>query len=154
MKLFDLEKALAGEPVVLRDGSKATIFYNLNQTFGENASDFPLQGVLNLTDGYISSVKTWTINGSYRGDNIKSDEDIIGMWEEPRPTVTLTLPCPLKNPQKGMWFLNNDFKPTKSNYYQDTNKGAVSQKIMEQGLYFASEEDAQAWLDAFKNSRR
>ncbi|WP_237699829.1 single-stranded DNA-binding protein, partial [Mannheimia haemolytica] len=49
----------------------------------------------------IGKIKTrkWTDSGSHFNDGTIAQYDIVGMWEEPRPTVTLTLPCPLKEPR-------------------------------------------------------
>lgn len=53
-----------------------------------------------------------------------------------------------------MWLINDDFEVVQS-YYREGNKEKLNvEKLLEQGRYFASEEDAQAWLDAMKNNRR
>lgn len=82
MKPFDLEKALAGEPVVLRNGLKAYIKHNL-EDYQELDFDFPLRGYL-ISEGYAFE-RSWTIDGlSFL---VESKYDVIGMWEEPKLTT-------------------------------------------------------------------
>ncbi len=83
-------------------------------------------------------------------DNHK--DDIIGLWEEPEPVtelVTLTLPCPLKEPRNEMWFISHN-KVIKSSY----QKSNITKDEFEQLTYFGSEKDAQAWIDAMRNNRK
>ncbi|WP_101774926.1 pyruvate kinase [Pasteurella oralis] len=129
MKAFDLEKALAGEPVVLRDGSKAFVKFEVPKELRAN----------NFAD--------------IVGFRISGYEDIVGMWEEPRPTVTLTLPCPLLKPQKDMWFISAFNKIVRSDYGYNPDTTELSYNL-EETFYFATQEDAHAWLDAMKNARR
>lgn len=147
MKPFDLEKALAGEPVVTRKGEKAFILSNLNNLEDKGfIPDYPLVGIIqNRCDLFW-----WTLDGRISLKNNEALGDIVGMWEEPRPTVTLTLPCPLKEPQENMWFIDNDFIIVKSMF----SNAPFAKRFLSQGRCFASEEDAQAWLDAMRDSRR
>ena len=89
MKPFDLKKALAGEPVVLRDGHKAIVYYCVPDEIklddeGTPVS-FPLKGMKFDQDGYLlnSSIE-WRKDGRFRCS--ESDSDIVGMWEEPKLT--------------------------------------------------------------------
>lgn len=149
MKPFDLEKALAGEPVKLHNGKKAIIYANIEQYFVES----PLKGVIVSDDNSYEEFE-WTLQGKLFV-NSENKYDIVGMWEEPRPTINVTLPCPLKEPQPDMWFITSTFTVTQSTYSSDTTKEkTVSEEILEQGLYFASREDAQIWLDTLKNNRK
>lgn len=135
MKPFDLDKALAGEPVVLRNGLKAYIKHNL-EDYQELDFDFPLRGYL-ISEGYAFE-RSWTIDGlSFLAE---SEYDVIGMWEEPRPAVTRPLPATLKEPQEEMWIITSSFEVRKSNYKPE--------EIFKSGRYFATREDAQACLDA------
>lgn len=90
MKPFDLEKALAGEPVVLRDGHKAIVYYYVPDEIkldDEGTPEtFPLKGMKFDQDGYLlnSSVE-WRKDGRFRSS--ESDSDIVGMWEEPKLTT-------------------------------------------------------------------
>lgn len=138
MKPFDLDKALAGEPVVLRNGLKAYVKHNLE----DYHFDFPLRGYL-ISDGYAFE-RSWTIDGlSFL---VGSEYDVIGMWEEPKPTATRPLPATLKEPQEEMWIVTSSFTVRKSNYKPED--------VFQSGRYFATREDAQAWLDAICDSSR
>lgn len=90
MKPFDLEKALAGEPVVLRDGHKAIVYYcvpdEIKLDDEGTPETFPLKGMKFDQDGYLlnSSVE-WRKDGRFRSS--ESDSDIVGMWEEHKLTT-------------------------------------------------------------------
>lgn len=75
------------------------------------------------------------------------------MWkeiEDETKTVTLTLPCPLKEPKAGMYYLSGT-NIQKSGFCDNT---LFSHDFLNAGFYFSTKEDAQAWLDALKNSRK
>lgn len=148
MKSFDLEKALTGEPVKTRDGNKAYVIAIVDAP--EELSNYHLIGY--GFNGIHKEFMHWGKTGKALLDDISCD-DIVGMWEEPRPTVTLTLPCPLKEPREDMYRLSDDII-IKSSYKIEKPEGTYSKRAMNNGLYFATESDAQAWLDALKNSRR
>lgn len=89
MKPFNLEKALAGEPVETRDGRKAIIFHRIPDIYknehGSNVS-FPLVGMIFDVDGTVDDpCATWRDNGSFASDS--SGKDIVGMYEEPKLTT-------------------------------------------------------------------
>lgn len=75
MSKFDLEKALKGEPVVLRDGRKAYVRHReTDLTVG-----YPLLGYTEHGD-----IMSWTVKGdAYRSRGGISIYDIVGMWVEP-----------------------------------------------------------------------
>lgn len=135
MKPFDLEKALAGEPFNL-DGEKR---YAAKQ----------VDGLLI----HYSIDKDGKLDCSWNSVDYLEDESGATMWQEPRPRVTLDLPCPLKEPQEGMWFITESGEAVKSNYRYDYTD-ALNLEGFASGLYFATEEDAQEWLDAMRNARR
>lgn len=152
MKPFDLENAIAGEPVKTRDGNKAYVIAIVDAP--EELSNYHLIGY--GFNGIHKEFMHWGKTGKALIDDTSCD-DIVGMWEKPRPTVTLTLPCPLKEPQDDMWVIDTDFTVFESIYNSNTGMKAISEEYrnrFDAGLYFASKEDAQAWLDALKNSRR
>ena len=148
-KPFDLEKALVGEPVKLRSGNKAFVLARIPES--EDAG-YPLLGYACDKDGRFSSTEQWEING--RTTSCKEDRslDIVGMWQEPRPRVQLYLPAPLKEPQKGMWFITAT-RVGKSGY-KEGDLNSFYSDWFEAGKYFATKEDAQEWLDAMRNARR
>lgn len=103
MKEFDLKAALNGEPVMLRSGCKAIIYYKVpdEYKFADNKSTlYPLKGLVFDIDGNLaSSAMYWYESGKFSN---KTDHslDIIGMWEEPKISVE-DLPKPFK-PKDGL----------------------------------------------------
>ena len=91
MKPFDLKAALAGEPVILRDGRKAFITCDLRQYFKNPVSDKKLIGIISMiNDSNSFDVSSrWYDSGSYYDPDSceKTDYDIVGMWEEPKLTT-------------------------------------------------------------------
>lgn len=89
MKQFDLEKALAGEPVKLRNGSKAILYYRVpdHYTLDDGLKiTFPLIGIIFYEDGTVESPNAcWKDNGKFT--STISGKDIVGMWEEPKLTT-------------------------------------------------------------------
>ncbi|HHW7449417.1 pyruvate kinase [Pasteurella multocida subsp. multocida] len=151
MKEFNLEKALAGEPVVLRNGDKAFVKFVLENPVREECA---MIGYV-IDDRGRDSLIGWYKNGLYAscgGDGL----DIVGMYEEPRPTVTLTLPCPLKAVMVGQKVfyldLNKQHEQVCSFLFQTDSTYHFN--LLKNGGTFSTEEDAQAWLDAMKNARR
>lgn len=86
MKPFDLQEALNGEPVMLRNGEKAFVKYNLlNEVEKLEVRDaaYPLIGY--RFDGTYINTTSWSLTGkSVHWRTI--EYDIIGMWEEPKLT--------------------------------------------------------------------
>ncbi|HED4408815.1 TPA: pyruvate kinase, partial [Pasteurella multocida] len=79
MKPFNLEKALAGEPVVLRNGNKAFVKFVLENPLLE---DDQIVGFYIDSEGK-EELTSWGKDGIHI-PNIISIYDIIGMYEEPR----------------------------------------------------------------------
>lgn len=98
MKEFNLEQALKGEYVVLRNGDKALILYqlpdNLKYVSGTNLS-YCLHGIVfNEKDEVVNTSVAWTKDGKY-STMFDTGLDIVGMWEEPPERITLeNLPKP------------------------------------------------------------
>lgn len=89
MKPFNLEAALAGEPVLLRNDRKAILYYCVPDKFKidvEGTLDsFPVKGMIFDKNGcLLKSTVSWRKNGKFRSS--EAGEDIIGMWEEPELT--------------------------------------------------------------------
>lgn len=150
---FNLDKALQGEPVLLRDGLKAYIRYISPPEYTGN---YILNGyIINPDEPDGITFEQWTIAGKEFNDNDEHEFDIISMWKDPEPNrVTLTLPCPLKEPKDGMWFIGSEGSIIKSAYKKDDPDFAICESIFNAGFYFGSEAEAQEWLDAMKNNRR
>ena len=161
MKPFDLEEALQGKPVQLRNGDKGIICYKVpNEYIYANGDtvNYPLKGMVLSNKGFIAdSNACWCEDGRYTIDvhiEPEHSHDIIGMWEEPTPTVTLTLPKPFK-PKKGEKYFTI---VTKSKYdplsIVDTYnfETPTDNDLINQGNAFKKEEDAQAWIDAMREA--
>lgn len=90
MKEFNLEKALNGEPVILRNGKKAYIGYKMPDCYVyDNGREikFPLCGYIVKASNIIEvPYMFWNINGRAYKDGIDNASDIIAMWEEPELT--------------------------------------------------------------------
>ncbi len=133
-KPFDLEKALAGEPLKdLHNGEKCWFI-----------------GESKLTDDYIFQNEEGECFAVTK--NVENIRKGYAMWEEPRPRVQLDLPAPLKEPQEGMYVIDSNFEIYKSDFKEGRRR--YSTKAFAQGRYFATREDAQEWLDALRNARR
>lgn len=158
MKPFNLEEALAGNPVQLRGGDKAYVYYKFPDSAKKWANlplTFPLIGcIVNGSEQITNSVSSWRIDGLHDDAGSNNKYDIIGMWQEPTPTITVTLPKPFK-PKKGEQYFTI---VTKSKYdplsIVDTYnfKTPTDNDLINQGNAFKKEEDAQAWIDAMKNA--
>lgn len=135
MKPFDLKKALAGEPVVLRDGHKAIVYYCVPDEIklddeGTPVS-FQLKGMKFDQDGYlINSSVEWHKDGRFRCS--ESDSDIVGMWEEPELTSEQVLE---KAYQEN---LPLDAIGKKAFVIAKTKDGDYVMQCGEDNLYFAS----------------
>ena len=86
MKKFDLKAALNGEPVKLRGGFKAIVYYRVPDEFsytGGSTEPYPLIGIVFNKDGTVKSAsENWKDCGAYTVN--QGDLDIVGMWEEPK----------------------------------------------------------------------
>lgn len=132
---FDLERALNGELVKYSDKPCYVYQSKVTGLFWVEAQD-----------------------GSFV-DNDTSLEALSeqGMWKDLEPvsnTVTLNLPCPLREPKEGMWFLGSDGRAVKSAYRKDNSDVSLWENAFNAGFYFGSEAEAQMWLDALRNNRR
>ncbi|UAX42446.1 hypothetical protein [Pasteurella canis] len=146
MKAFDLEKALAGEPFQCK--RKKHKFYYLGDAskFGSELI-FPIVLYNATTDETVNIAIEHFIDENYE------------MYEEPRPTVTLTLPCPLKDVAigdeiyilSGYSYQNNGVPEV---LVRKHNNSTEFFNAINFGLAFKTKEEAEAWLEALKNSRR
>lgn len=89
MKPFNLEEALSGKPVKLRNGQKAIILCRVPDTYKhENGLKvtFPLFGIILDTSGAVDDpYASWRDNGMF--SSCTGDYDIVDMWEEPKLTT-------------------------------------------------------------------
>ena len=148
MKEFDLKAALNGEPVMLRSGCKAIIYYKVpdEYKFADNKPVFyPLKGLTFDVNGNLAvSAMYWHASGKF--DSKKDHSlDIIGMWEEPKISVE-DLPKPFKPDIGDEFFYLNDGVIRYFSFYTDS-----AANFARNGQCFRSEKDAQKWLDFMKS---
>lgn len=158
MKPFDLEKALAGEPVKLRNGNKAYVKYMLHAP----RSTYPVRGYRLSRNGEFEHTSAWTELGKFSDYDDLHELDIIGMWQESRPRVQLDLPAPLKS-LDGLTIvycpvLDKDMQGNVISKIYEFHEVIFQEKSiqgqLENGNLFSTKEDAQEWLDAQKGARR
>lgn len=142
MKEFDLEAALNGEPVMLRNGEKAYIFKNIQDThILDFKVDYPLIGMMHNH----APVQTWSLDGRISLVSDYSNGDIIGMWEEPKIGIE-DLPNPFRPEIGDEFFYLSVGTIQYCSFYSDINAD-----LMRNGQCFKTKEDAQKWLDFMKS---
>lgn len=151
MKEFNLEAALNGEPVVLRNGCKGVVYYKIPKEYvfsdGSNSA-YPLKGLILDEDGFIKdSSYSWTDNGScnYEGHH---QHDIVGMWGEPKISIE-DLPKPFYPEESDGYFYISDGKVNYNLYHSKYSESSM--QIARNGQSFRTREDAQKWLDFMKS---
>lgn len=148
MKEFNLDAALNGEPVKLRNGDKAYVKYNLleeNETFKPRDTVYPLIGY--RLEGVNCSTTSWSLTGkSVHWATMKYD--IVGMWEEPKISIE-DLPKPFK-PKSGdkYYYINEDGISIVRCYDEDDDSDVG---MAENAQCYRTREDAQKWLDFMKS---
>ena len=149
MKKFDLKAALNGEPVMLGNGQKAYIKYNLLdeiKSLNVKVGMYPLVGY-RLECNYINNT-SWDVLGiaKYRATR---EYDIIGMWEEPKKQISVEdLPKPFKPKESDEYFyINGGIIEYESEFW---NSSDFDIKASKRGGCFRTREDAQKWLDFMK----
>ena len=150
MKKFDLKAALAGEPIKLRDGHKAIVYYCVPDEIKLDEQgtpvSFQVKGMVFDEDGYlIDSSVAWRKNGRFRSS--ESDYDIIGMWED---VIDLKDLPKAFMPKKGEIYYY--IHPHKTNFYLDVYETTFSncrfdEILSDTGNCFRTKEDAQKWID-------
>ena len=150
MKEFNLEAALNGEPVKLRNGKKAIIYYctPAEFKFDENIPDsFPLKGMVFDFEGYLDDpLVAWRCNGSFRCS--EDNWDIVGMWEEQKIGIE-DLPKPFK-PKDGESYYYICGRAIEY-VYKYAEISPFNRLSSENGQCFRTKEDAQKWIDFMKS---
>ena len=147
MKEFNLDAALNGEPVMLRNGCKGVVYYKIPKEYvfsDWSNSAFPLKGLIFDEDGFIKdSSYFWTDNGLCNHESYHP-HDIIGMWEEPKISIE-DLPKPFKPNIGDEFFYLSDGMIRYFSFYADS-----ATNFARNGQCFRTEEDAKKWLDFMK----
>lgn len=150
MKEFNLDAALNGEPVMLRNGKKAYIGYKTPDYYvSDNGREikFPLHGYIIKAYNIIEvPYMFWNINGRAYKDGIDNASDIIAMWEEPKISIE-DLPKPFKPEEdEEYWVISPDYKEPQKYFARNLNHYSI-----QYGNCFRTEADAQKWLDFMKS---
>ena len=150
MKEFNLEAALNGEPVMLRNGCKGVVYYKIPKEYffpdGSN-SVFPLKGLIFDEDGFIKdSSYFWTANGFCNHESYHP-HDIIGMWDEPKISIE-DLPRPfIPQDNEPYYYIHNGKVKHEKEYWESD---VLESKFAKNGQCFRTKQDAQKWLDFMK----
>ncbi|MDG6447333.1 hypothetical protein [Glaesserella parasuis] len=148
---FDLNKALNGEPVMLRNGLKAYVKYVMPS---EYKGPYPLSGyILNNKSSDFADRVSWSLEGNFSKYAKHPTHDIISMWKEPHSEPESVksirnLPASLTKPQDGMYYLNE------CGVYPSAYGKEMDINIFNQRVYFASEQDGRDWFNAMKNTHK
>lgn len=143
---FNLEKALAGEPVRLRNGQKAYILKQLQEGQGPGQGSYPLIGYSVDSNDCFYEYMSWTLEGKF-STSLRYGEDIVGMYKEEFKTC---MPKPVPK-----IFAGNTY------YYANMNKNKVSIRtpmvdaeldLNKDPILFETEAEAQQVLDAFRSN--
>jgi len=146
MKNFDLKAALNGEPVMLRNGKKAFVVYDLRNypALMGKLGKKPLNGIVFNKDG--DECKYIDVEWNEAGSNASVQFDIIAMWEEPKISIE-DLPKPFK-PEFGERFYYV-YGSRIENLILNIN--SYDEELIDSGNCFRTREDAQKWLDFMKS---
>lgn len=156
MKEFNLDAALNGEPVMLRNGKKAYIGYKTPDYYvSDNGREikFPLHGYIIKAYNIIEvPYMFWNINGRAYKDGIDNASDIIAMWEEPKISIE-DLPKPFKPATQEQYFTITSKYKYDLLYVEETANfnTPIDNNLINQGNAFRTREDAQKWLDFMKS---
>ena len=151
MKEFNLDEALNGKPVKLRNGNKAFICYKLSRDFkywDGSPINFNICGYILNFNGDITMLNTaWKEDGKWTMDETKSDRDIIAMWEEPKISIE-DLPRPfIPQDNEPYYYIHNGKVKHEKEYWESD---VLERKFAKNGQCFRTEQDAQKWLDFMK----
>nr|DAQ03666.1 MAG TPA: Prevent host death protein Host Death, PHD, intrinsic [Bacteriophage sp.]DAU48986.1 MAG TPA: Prevent host death protein Host Death, PHD, intrinsic [Caudoviricetes sp.] len=147
MKNFDLKAALNGEPVMLRNGKKAFVVYDLRNypALMGKLGKKPLNGIVFNKDG--DECKYIDVEWNEAGSNASVQFDIIAMWEEPKISIE-DLPKPFKPQETESYYYINGGCIGYRNEYRYSN--LFDRYAAENGNCFSTRECAEMWLKLMK----
>ena len=140
LKPFDLQAALKGEPVMLRNGKKAIIRHH--------ETEYPMIGSYQIWGLIIRDVnhfvmEPWSVQGKYMAGG-ESQKDIIGMWPKTRMINGFEVPAPeTQDPEEGTTYyiplLHTVNLYGKDVWYRDEQ---WHKRYIKRGMVFLNAEDA------------
>ena len=80
-RLFDIDRALNGEPVRLRNGRKAYIYCVIPNEFTDGSELTLIGAILNINGSIYNNTALWTREGNHYINGIPHDSDIMEMWQ-------------------------------------------------------------------------
>ena len=155
MKPFDLEAALAGAPVILRNGRKAYVLADtvkLGECDTIYRNEYPLVVLVSGAD----------INMHMRDGRCDEDPDnsqnIIGMWEDSPRTITVgchTFPAPVIDVKSlptgtAYWYIKNTTEVACENWTGEP----LDKYRLGDGLIYLSKNDAETAASAIEAIRK
>ncbi|MGC6358769.1 hypothetical protein ACNO7O_01885 [Bisgaard Taxon 45] len=152
LEKFDVNRALAGEPVRLRNGLKAFVTHKLESDListSQEVEPYELVG-FTIQNGKFNGVICWTLSGNFYQHVEGTGFDIVGMVDEKPEKVKVDLPRPLRIAERNQRVYFITAKGICSQVYQDTESDLL---MLEDARFFATREDAQAWEDLAKRVR-
>lgn len=90
LKPFDLQAALNGEPVMLRDGKKGFVRHHETELLADYST--AIVG-FRLRDDGSALLSSWNVDGRFFGDKF-AHLDIIGMWPKTHMVNGFEVPAP------------------------------------------------------------
>lgn len=148
MKKFNLDAALNGEPVKLACGRKAYILYDLSRypELLKHANRKPLNGIVM---SYDKENECYPNNWLLDGKNSCCQDNIIGMWKEPKKQINIEdLPKPFKPQETESYYYINGGCIGYRNEYRYSN--LFDRYAAENGNCFRTREGAEMWLKLMK----
>ena len=153
MKPFNLEAALAGELVALRDGTRAEVLYDLRNSQFSDAGAWPLAGIIEH-----GGTTVWTADGvaltRFTENTGLGARDIGCMWEEPKPKKYINgIEVPMHEtttPSRGATYYIVDFTVSSDCIPVTWRDDQFDFNCLDVGLVFLTSEDATATANALK----
>lgn len=146
MKEFNLDAALNGEPVMLRNGDKAYILKDLRSISElKEKIRYPLVGI-NINRCIVYA---WSLDGKVPLSSNTAHNDIVGIFEEPKKQINIEdLPKPFKPKDGEPFYYIYCGKIYCDHEYSESSPSYKS--FSQNGQCYRTEEDAQKWLDFMK----
>ncbi|KGQ56317.1 hypothetical protein IO44_03115 [Gallibacterium anatis str. Avicor] len=150
MKKFNLNEALDGKPVQLRDGRKAFVKAVIEQP--KDLKQYTVIG--HARNGNNEEFLHWDTNGNCIPDVIL-DDDIVGMWEYPKRFINgIEVPEPVT---EETWVDGVLYYYVKLTFSGNTDcdaflkRNEFHEKLINDGLVFKTKEGAEAMAKALLN---